>query len=246
MTLLVSILCIAAYYAVVSTMQLQIENTFFIAIVYVFTPIIFIPLIAHGVVSHFRGKRAVEAIRAKLKADGFSTSHELPSVLVDSKSKRVCFYETSDDGSVRYWPLHFSDVLGTSIVKDGATVHKTSNMSVIGRAIAGGVVLGGVGALLGGITATSSTTTKVVKLVLEIVLNCPAHPVHRVLFIGSLDGVAEGSPSFNEAMKKVEFMQLLMELMMMDESIPPAENSVDLMDTVRMVKLLAQRDMSTT
>ncbi len=39
-------------------------------------------------------------------------------------------------------------------------------------------------------------------------------------------------------------MQLVMELMMMNESIPQATNSVDLMDTVRMVKLRAERNVA--
>ncbi|MBP5986685.1 MAG: hypothetical protein KA538_05820 [Azonexus sp.] len=244
MKIVASILCIAAYYTALSLLQPQIEQNILIAFTYIFIPIVLLPLIVHGVATHLRAKKGLEAIQAKLMAEGFCPSHQLPSVLIDSKSKRVCFHETSADGAVAHWSLNFTDVLGTSIVKDEDTVHKTSSSSVIGRAIAGGVILGGIGAIIGGITAKSSASTSIQKLVLEIVLNCPPHPVHRVQFIGPLDSVTEGSLSFNEAMKRLEFMQLVMELMMMNESIPQATNSVDLMDTVRMVKLRAERNVA--
>lgn len=239
----ISLICIAAYYMAIKALKLNIEMHILIAFVYIFIPIIFIPLVVYGISSHLKGKNALKAFRAGLMADGFSISHDLREFFIDTNKKYACFYQAQPDEGIKHWVLNFTDVLGTSIIKDSETVLKTSNSSVIGRALVGGVIFGGIGAFIGGATAKSSSSFKVSKLVLEIVLNCADHPVHRISFLNMPTGVPENGEYFKNIMKELEFTQVVLELMMMNEIIPPACNSVNFMDTVRMVKLKAQRDM---
>lgn len=212
------------------------------ALVYIFIPIIFIPLVVYEIGRSIDIKKQVSSLRESLKTNNFSISHEIESCFIDAARKKVCFYE-SQEGKVKYWVLNYLDVLGTTILKDNETLHKTANGSVIGRAIVGGVILGGVGAIIGGLTASSNTNVKIKKIVLEVVLNCPDHPVHRIYFLNNLEGISENSITIKDAVKKLEFGQTLIELMMMNEDIPNVKNTVDFSDTLRMIKLKNQRGL---
>lgn len=80
-------------------------------------------------------------------------------------------------------PLPFSDILETKLIEDELTVTSVSRASQIGGAIVGGMVAGGIGAIVGGSGATSHTENDVRKIQLELVVDSLDNPVHRVSFM---------------------------------------------------------------
>ena len=237
----IALAVIVAYVVAVNVADLNIASTFWMAVVYLFVPIVGLPLIVYTLFAALARRGNVADLRTTVQAGGFAITHELPSILIDSKTGRIACYEHLPDGGFRHWLLDRKQILGTSVVKDGGSVTSTSTSSLLGRALVGGVVLGGVGAILGGLTAKSETSARVKKLVLEVVLDCPDHPVHRIAYLDLPEGAPVGGIVVKAAVEKVEFAHALLEMMMMGESLPQATTTQDLQDTLRMLKLQASR-----
>lgn len=232
---------IAVYYVGVNLLDLTITSTFLMAVVYIFVPLILLPFSAYALFSARARQRKVNDLRAAMQACGFKITHDLPSMLVDSNSGRIACYEHLPEGGFRHWLLEREQILGTAVVKDGGNVTSTSTSSLMGRALVGGVVLGGVGALLGGLTAKSETSAKMKKLVLEVILDCPDRPVHRMTFLDIPDGSPVDGVVVRAAAEKLEFAHAILELLMMGVPPPHSTSTQDLLDTLRMLKLQASR-----
>jgi hypothetical protein len=78
--------------------------------------------------------------------------------------------------------LGYRDILSAEIIQDGYSVTKTSRTSQAGAARLGGVLFGGVGAVVGALTGTKSHRGKVTRIDLQIVVNDPHDPVFLVNF----------------------------------------------------------------
>ncbi len=72
----------------------------------------------------------------------------------------VLIYQETKTILIKNIPYKFSDILGYRVSDNSTTIHeaqtaqtKTSGASMLGRAVVGGVLLGGVGAVVGGATA---------------------------------------------------------------------------------------------
>jgi len=203
------------------------------AVVYLGVP----TLIYLGVASFIDSKisaRKQDELRAALKAQNFDVTHRCghgtSGFLIDAGSKRVCFYRR-EGATLSKWLLGFGDVLGSSIVTDGQVVTTSTRQGGLTRALVGGVLFGGAGAVVGAATAATKSTQRnhVRSMTLEVVLDCPLHPVHRLTYAGVAGA------------KELEFYQTLMELMMLDADIPAASTASNIHDALRMVRLKAQR-----
>jgi hypothetical protein len=65
---------------------------------------------------------------------------------------------------------------------DGISITKTSRTSQIGGALLGGILFGGFGALVGGLTGKTSTSNKVNRIDLRLTVNNTEAPFHEVHF----------------------------------------------------------------
>lgn len=238
MRYILAILGIVTYYSAVSFLGWGVSSDrgFLFTLEYIIVPLVLLPI---GVVSIFAERLLTNnyaQLIARLRTKGFQVTHECKQghqgFLIDNESRRIVFL-SADTGQeeYRYWELNFSDVLGTEVVRDKQVLIQTKKHGGLSRALVGGLIFGGVGAIVGGLSAGSkSTQTEVTRnLTLEVILNCPKHPIHRMSFDGEQSTIAT-----------VEFFQTLLELVMLDVDIPRANSAVDIRDTVRMVKLQVQ------
>jgi hypothetical protein len=99
-------------------------------------------------------------------------------ISVDEVSKKVCLTTAGPPPVVRTYG--YKDILEAEVLVAGATVTKTSRTSQAGRALLGGVVLGPIGMLAGALTAKQTSTNRVNRVDLRIVVNDPDHPVHVI------------------------------------------------------------------
>ena len=60
--------------------------------------------------------------------------------------------------------LQFSDIMSVDIVEDSITIWQKSSMQTVGRAIVGGVIGGGTGAIIGGLSGNTKQGKKVSKV----------------------------------------------------------------------------------
>ena len=120
-----------------------------------------------------------EKIIEKLKHDGFNSSISIPysenyigaAFMVDEENKKIalCHYI---DTSVEY--ISFNQIIDVEILKDNANVMKGG----VGRAVVGGVLAGGVGAIVGANTRDSKELLHSLKI--RIITNDIKTPLYVI------------------------------------------------------------------
>lgn len=77
----------------------------------------------------------------------------------------------------------YNDIINFELIEDGKTLVTKGGLS---RAIAGGILFGGVGAIVGGVTGKRKSTETINKLIVRLTINTPFRPIHRdIVFINS-------------------------------------------------------------
>ena len=74
--------------------------------------------------------------------------------LIDDKNQQVLFIKAVG-GVITHKIIRYNEIIGVDISENGHSVFNKSTSSAVGRAIVGGVLLGGVGAVIGGVTGKS-------------------------------------------------------------------------------------------
>lgn len=82
------------------------------------------------------------------------------------------------------------DVLSSEIVEDGTSVTRTSRGSQVLGAVVGGALLGGAGAVVGGLSASSTTSERVHRVELSVTVNDIARPVRTVSLLLESRGIS--------------------------------------------------------
>ncbi len=107
--------------------------------------------------------------------------------------------------------IPYRDVLSSEIIEDGESITKTNRGSQIGGALIGGLALGGVGAIIGGLSGSTKSIGKVSKIALMLTINDVDNPVHYVMTMDMSDaldnnpsGVRKSHPWYKDAMGKAQ------------------------------------------
>lgn len=97
---------------------------------------------------------------------------------IDEQKKEVWFFYLDD--KLNYTTLKnytYEDILEVEVLVDGETITKTSRGSQLGGALLGGVLAGGVGAVIGGLSGSTTSQEKVGSIQLKITVNDIKNPV---------------------------------------------------------------------
>lgn len=98
--------------------------------------------------------------------------------------------------------LSYEDLVDVEIVKNGSSLTVTDRLSQIGGAAVGGVLLGGAGLLLGGLSGRKHQIEKIHSLSLRLYLRDMDYPVHEVpLFVS--EGTLANHPSVTAAARSL-------------------------------------------
>ncbi|HCL3146628.1 SHOCT domain-containing protein [Pseudomonas nitroreducens] len=79
--------------------------------------------------------------------------------------------------------ITYKDLVSAEIFEDGNSVTRTSRAGQFGGAVVGGLVLGGVGAIIGGLSGKKVTESKCNRIELRLVINDTSEPTHDVVFL---------------------------------------------------------------
>jgi hypothetical protein len=127
-----------------------------------------------------REKEVNQEVSIKMEELGFSIAQRFDDVLhanqykflaIDENGKKVALVE---DGNYRIFG--YRDILESEIIVDGQEMTRTSRTSQVGRALVGGLVAGGVGAIIGGVGAKQEHKSEVKNIQLKIVVNDTKEP----------------------------------------------------------------------
>lgn len=86
---------------------------------------------------------------------------------VDDKNEKIIIGTLSD---CQYREIFYSDIISVELIEDGNILHKKSTMRTIGGGIVGGILAGGTGAIIGGLSGSSQQERKVKRIELKILL----------------------------------------------------------------------------
>jgi hypothetical protein len=103
-------------------------------------------------------------------------------IALDQERAKVCLFKRTN-GVLTHKVIPCRDLLSTEIFEDGYAVTKTVRSSQIGGALVGGVLLGGAGAIIGGLSGKRIESGKVKTINLRVVINDPAHPIYTICFL---------------------------------------------------------------
>jgi len=122
------------------------------------------------------------------RLEGFSSTKKLVGpwglIAIDNASKQVAFKEGTS-GIRKY---AYSDILGCEVVEDGETTYRKSG--ALGRAVVGGIIAGGAGAIVGGISAKGQENREVKTVDFKLLLRDTSNPSFRIRFFDAWEETA--------------------------------------------------------
>jgi hypothetical protein len=123
-------------------------------------------------------------------------------IAVDEPRGKICLIINSGVGvSKRIIP--FKDIISVELFEDGTSITKTDRSSQIANAVVGGIVLGGVGAIIGGATGKTETSGKNKRVDLRIIVNDIKAPLHDVAFKNVED--EKGGRIYSQAIQQARY-----------------------------------------
>ena len=96
----------------------------------------------------------------------------------DNTNKKICFFDKADKSYI----FDYSKILQCELDIDGETVSKQSTSSTVGRAVLGGILTGGVGAIIGGTTGKRTSKETIKSMDLKIIVNDTTTPIFKINF----------------------------------------------------------------
>lgn len=137
--------------------------------------------------------KTIEGFRAS-SATKFVTGIELAGfIYVDQTSKRLCVVSKN----LTYKLFKPKDIIDVSIAENNSVIEETKITNQIGRAVVGGVLLGGVGAIIGGLTSNKSNSVNVDSLHVVMHLNDFEH--HTIMLNCLPIKTQRNSPAYQNA-----------------------------------------------
>lgn len=104
----------------------------------------------------------IENFSISRKVDGFGGFYIFA---IDEINERIALVTETFNHIVS-----FSDIIGVELIEDGNTVSKKSTTRTIGGAIVGGMLAGGAGTIVGGLSGNSTQKSKVSSISVKILL----------------------------------------------------------------------------
>jgi hypothetical protein len=141
--------------------------------------------------------KSKEVMAAKIQAiPNFTPSQSFMGVdgrtgfAIDEKRAMLCLISKTDE-FVSTRLVLYADIVSVELTEDGSSITKTSRSSQLGGALVGGVLLGGVGAVVGGLTGSTKTSQKIKNVNLRVVIDDTKSPLHNVSF-QNVEGARDG------------------------------------------------------
>lgn len=114
---------------------------------------------------------------------------------IDDISKQICLINGE---SLKFFK--YDDIIESEVLTEGETITKTSRASQFTGAAVGGLVFGGVGAVIGGLSGKQVTSQEYKNVYLKLLINDTSNPVHIIDFI---ERIKNNTGSFDTTPPKV-------------------------------------------
>lgn len=158
--------------------------------------------------------------------------------LIDEKRKKMSLIEIENENvSTRMYDFH--DLLEVEILENGESLTKTSRSSQIGGALLGGLMLGGVGAIIGGLSGTQKHKHKVKNIALKLLVNDTDNPLILINVYSSPEGVDKGGSYYKAFSERArEWFSLLKIIIHNADEKDQRNNNLSIADEIEKLKKL--------
>ena len=218
-----------------------------VAFTFIFIPLVGIPslvcLIAYGLSWVLRIKK----IEKEIKKLDFNFTHKVTLgnhvIYADGNESEICVAEVPIKGEESSYHFYDSEtLLASKIIVDGNDeVASASTGSVVGRALIGGVLFGGAGAIVGGVTARTVSKINIKSIQLRLIVDSDDKTSHRINFYDYPKGSAASSNTVKKALSEIGKWQVIMELVMLGEKIPEFDRLDQLEDHIEYIRLKVEK-----
>ena len=135
---------------------------------------------------------------------------------IDEKRKKICLIKYNN-GNIALDTMPYNDVLASEISENGNTITRSSRSSQLGGALIGGLALGGVGAIIGGLSGKTVSSDNVQRIDLHLIVNRTNSPVHSINFFENIgdddyNGIKKSSAGYQKIMQKARHWHSLLQV----------------------------------
>lgn len=101
-------------------------------------------------------------------------------IAIDEERKKLAFLTMKSFVGIKIKTYEYRDILSSEVILDGESETKTKRTSQVGGALLGGLLLGGVGVVVGGLSGKSRTSEIIKELKLRITVNDTSNPIFEI------------------------------------------------------------------
>ena len=149
------------------------------------------------------------------------------SSIAISVSRKEVLLVTKQNGTISQQIINYKDILSVELFEDGETITSTVRSSQIGGMLIGGIALGGLGAVIGGLSGKTKTSGTVRKIILRLVINDTNNPLHEVHFLNSETEITKKDSRYQEVMQKARHWNSLIEVLIKRADMEDKENAAN-------------------
>ncbi len=144
-------------------------------------------------------KEKGEELEKKIKKSHFfnatkkiSNYNNSQMMAIDERRQKINFINLKN--KTKSW--NFKDILEVELLENGKSIITTSGASMVGRAIVGGIALGGLGAAVGGVTSKKEQEDVITEISLKFIINNINNSIFIFTFFQSDTGIKKDSPEY--------------------------------------------------
>ncbi len=130
-----------------------------------------------------RAKERIKRLKSDYQPDEFYLSVADGSLIGLNFDSRMILLGTRKAES----SYSFSQIVTVEVLENGTTINQTNRGSQMLGAAVGGLMFGGVGAVVGGLSGSSRSNTRTTDIQLKVVIDDRLRPSHLVCFLKSKD-----------------------------------------------------------
>lgn len=149
-------------------------------------------------------KEVVETLEYALNKHGIYNSlmHTQPDnniYIIDKENKELTHLNHNN-----YFPTYYrlKDIIEVSLVIDGETITSTTRGSQFSGALVGGLLAGGAGAVIGGLSGKTSSKESISKISLKILMSNNEKTIKTITFLDVKKPILKNSSIFKSAFDK--------------------------------------------
>jgi len=154
---------------------------------------VFIIAIIFGIMQgRSNNKKRNEMVKEIQKLDDFDVSHSymeanaINGIALDNSRHKFCLI-VNELGKYNLSVYSYKDLLEVEVLEDGGSITKTARGSQLGGMLIGGLALGGVGAIVGGLSGQKNNIDKIKSMDLKLVINNIDNPLFIINFFKSVE-----------------------------------------------------------